>query len=161
MITKEKKKEIVEKLKRAFKDSKSVVFANFKGLSVADSSAIRRALRAEGVGYSVARKTLVKIALDGEKLEGERPALDGELALVYGSDALAPAREIYGFQKKLDGKISIIGGIFEGGYKSKEAMLAIASIPSLQALRGMFVNIINSPIQRCAIALNEIAKLKN
>ena len=60
-------------------------------------------------------------------------------------------------RKKLDGKVSIIGGIFDGEYKSQAEMLSIASIPSLQVLRGMFVNVINSPIQRFAIALNAIA----
>ncbi len=161
MITKEKKVEILSGLNKALEGSKSVVFVNFKGLSVRDSSLLRRALRSENVGYTVAKKTLVKRALEDQKIEGDRPDLVGELAIAYGADLIAPARGVYEFQKKLDGKVSIMGGIFEGVYKSKEAMLEIASIPSLQVLRGMFVNVINSPIQRFAIALGQIAEKKN
>ncbi len=161
MITKKQKEEVVSELQGMLKDSGSVVFANFHGLTVADSSAVRRALRAEGVGYKVAKKTLIKRALDSLTVKGERPELVGELAIAIGSDPIAPARMVFDFQKKLDKKISILGGIFEGEYKTKEEMTSIAMIPSLQTLRGMFVNIINSPIQRFAIALNQIAEKKS
>ncbi len=160
MITKKQKEEVVNELQGMLKDSGSVVFANFHGLTVADSSAVRRALRAEGVSYKVAKKTLIKRALDSLTVKGERPGLVGELAVAIGSDPIAPARMVFDFQKKLDKKISILGGIFEGEYKTKEEMTSIAMIPSLQTLRGMFVNIINSPIQRFAIALNQIAEKK-
>lgn len=161
MITKEQKKELVKELGETFADSKSVVFANFHGLTVADVSAMRRALRAEGVGYKVAKKTLIKRALDGLSVKGERPSFVGELAVATSIDPIAPARMIFDFQKKLDKKVSILGGIFEGEYKNQAEMLEIAMIPSLQVLRGMFVNIINSPIQRMAIALNQIAEKRN
>ena len=159
-IKKEKKKEIISSLEKAIKDSKSVVFVNFHKLLVKDASLIRRALKSENVGYVVAKKTLFKKALGESGLRGSMPALEGELAVVYGEDLLAPARSIYDFQKKLEGKISIVGGIFEGEYKSQADMVSMASIPSMQALRGMFVNIINSPIQRFVVGLNEVAKLK-
>lgn len=170
-ITKEQKKEIVKNLEETFSKSKSVVFVNFHGLNVADASSVRRALKEEGVSYKVAKKTLVNRALETVKLKGEKPLLERELSLAFlpleagekegGDSLIAPARGVYGFQKKLDNKISIIGGIFDGEYKSKEAMLEIAQIPPLEVLRGMFVNVINSPIQRLAISLNEIAKAKS
>ena len=109
----------------------------------------------------VAKKSLFKRALDANIIKGSMPVLVGELAVTFGEDLLAPARSIYGFQKKMEGKVSILGGIFEGEYKSKEEMVNMASIPSLQILRGMFVNIINSSIQRFVIGLNEVAKIKN
>ncbi|HEY4516064.1 MAG TPA: 50S ribosomal protein L10 [Candidatus Paceibacterota bacterium] len=160
-INKEKKKEIVSDLKKAMGDAKSMVFVNFHGLSVADSSVMRKALRKEDVNFSVAKKTLIKIALDEVAPEGERPEFKGELALAWSDDLLAPARGVYEFQKKFDGKISILGGVFEKKYMSAIEMLGIASIPPLDALRGMFVNIVNSPIQRFAIALGQIAEKKN
>jgi|SRR3989344_106577 len=160
MITKEQKKEIVANLENAFSKSQSVVFSNFHGLTVAAASSLRRALRAEGVSYLVAKKTLVKRALDTLGFAGERPAFDGELSIAYGDDLLSPARGVYQFQKKLEGKISIVGGIFEGVYKSKEEITSLAMIPPLQTLRGMFVNIINSPVQRFVIALSQIAEKK-
>lgn len=163
--TRKEKEEVKEKVSGILKFSPSVVFVNFHGLPVADTSAMRRRLGEGGVGYFVAKKTILKRAFTESKPDGEMPSLDGELALAYmaegGEDAMAPAREIYQFQKKLQDKVSILGGIFEGKFLDKTAMVEIASIPSLLALRGMFVNVINSPIQGLAIALNQIAQNKN
>jgi large subunit ribosomal protein L10 len=112
------------------------------------------------VGYKVAKKTLFRKVLGESKIDGKVPELKGELAIAFGGDPMAPSRKIYEFQKKLEGKVSIIGGIFDGAYKNMEEMVNIASIPSIEVLRGMFVNIINSPIQRFAVALNQIASKK-
>lgn len=160
-ISKQKKGEIVEKLRKAFKDAKSVVFVNFKGLSVGNTTSMRRGLKGEGVSYTVAKKTLTKRVLDEGKYEGTLPELEGELGLAWGNDPVSPARGIKGFQKKFPETLKILGGIFEGRYLGREEMEEIAMIPSMEVLRGKFVNIINSPIQRVAVALSEIAKIKN
>lgn len=159
-ISKVKKGEVVDRLKAAFKTAGSLVFVNFKGLTVGNTTEMRRALKGEGVSYTVAKKTLTKRALDEGKFEGEAPALDGELALAWGEDLIAPARGVYTFQKKFPENLTILGGVFEGRYMSKAEIEGIATIPPIPVLRGMFVNIINSPIQRMAIALSEVAKLK-
>lgn len=161
MLTKENKKEVVKQIGDAIKDSKSIVFVNFHKLTVADSSLLRKSLKAENVKFSVAKKSLIRRALDAGAVAGERPDLNGELALAYGDDLIAPARGVYEYQKKLEGKVSIQGGIFEGKYMSSKEMIELASIPSLQILRGMFVNIINSPIQRAVIALDKISEKKS
>lgn len=158
-ITKDKKKSILDKLD-GIKNSESVVFVNFKGLPVFETTSIRRNLAKENVAYFVAKKTLVKKAFREAGIEGDMPILDGELAVVYGNDATGPAREIFAFQKKFDGKISILGGVFEHKFVNKIQMEEIAQIPSLHVLRGMFVNVINSPIQGFAIAIKAIADKK-
>lgn len=160
-ITRAKKGEVLDKLTKAFKDAKSLVFVNFRGLNVADATNMRRALKGEGVSYTVAKKTLTRRALETEKFEGSVPELPGELALAWGEDPVAPARGVYAFQKKFPENLKITGGVFEGRFKSAAEMMEIAQIPSLDVLRGKFVNIINSPIQRFAIALNEVAKIKS
>lgn len=166
-IKKAKKKEILEKVSDIAKNATSTVFVNFHGMSVGRITEVRRQLREAGVSYMVSKKTLARKAFSERGFKGEMPTLDGELAIAYstagkpGSDeSLVPAREIHGFEKKFDGKISILGGVFEDAYKSKEEMQVIASIPPRQMLYGMFVNLINSPIQRLAIAVSEIAKTK-
>jgi len=108
----------------------------------------------------VAKKTLIKRTLSEAGIKGEFPELNGEIAIAYGTDLTAPAREINEFVKKFKDNIAIAGGIFEGRYMDKTEMAEIASIPPLKTLYGMFVNIINSPIQRCAIALDQIARSK-
>ena len=159
-LTKAEKKEMMQGVETSVKNSKTVVFVSFKGLNVADTVAMRRDLRANDVGYLVAKKTITRKTLEAGKFKGTMPEMPGELAIAYSADLTAPAREIFAASKKHDKKISIMGGIFDGEYKNKEEMLAIALIPSKQTLYGMFVNLINSPIQRFAIALAEVAKTK-
>jgi large subunit ribosomal protein L10 len=161
--TKVEKKEILEKVEKILKDAESLVFVNFHGLKVGDTVAVRRQLKKEGVGFFVAKKSLTRKALEGSKAKqvaGTLPELPGELGLAYGKDLLSPAREIFEFEKKFKGQIAILGGIFEGKYMSKAEMTAIAIIPSQKTLQGMFVNVINSPIQGFVMALGEIAKKK-
>jgi large subunit ribosomal protein L10 len=88
------------------------------------------------------------------------PETPGELCLAFSDDLIAPARNVYNFQKKFDKKISIMGGVFDGSFKNAGEMMEIAMIPSLDVLRGMFVNVINSPIQGLVLALNAIAEKK-
>jgi len=159
-VTKAQKKELIDVIAEAIKKSKSVVFANFHHLVVADDMAMRRALRKEGVGYLVVKKTLAKIALKEAGITGNMPEFVGELAIVYGEDLTTPAREFYSFQKKYKDNVKIVGGVFEGKYMTTEEMTAIAAIPSQKTLYAQFVNLINSPIQRFAVVLSEIAKTK-
>jgi|SRR3989344_758566 len=157
--TKEQKKEIIEKLRGIMDKSGSLVFVNIHGLKVNDTVAMRRKLGTENVGLFVAKKTLTSLALADKKYVGEEPTLPGELALAYG-DTITPARAVYEFQKKHTSQVVIVGGVFEDHYLDKEAMTAIAAIPPLSTLHGMFVNIINSPIQRFVVALDQIAHKK-
>ncbi|MFA5022945.1 MAG: 50S ribosomal protein L10 [Candidatus Paceibacterota bacterium] len=159
-ITKEQKSEIIAKVKEIVTKGKSIVFVNFHGLTVAGVNELRRNLRAKGIGYYVAKKTLIKRAFDGSPITGVLPELDGEVAVAYGEDALAPVKEIYDFHKKNAEVIKIIGGVFEGAYAAAEKMLALAKIPGREILLGQFVNVINSPIQGLVIALDALAKKK-
>lgn len=160
-ISKSKKQDIVASFDSILADGPSVAFVQFDRLTVAQSNALRRKLRAAGVGYKVGKKTLIQRALATKGINGTLPELTGEVAVAYStSDLLAPSREIYDFQTAQKNIVTLIGGIFEGEYKDKEAMTKIATIPPLHTLRGMFVNIINSPIQRMVIALDQIAAKK-
>lgn len=160
-ITKAKKTDILAKVEEALKDAVSVVFVNFKGLSVADTSAMRKSLKSEGVGYYVAKKTLVKRALESAGYEGTMPSMDGELALAWSTtDATAAARGIYEAGKTYKDTLSIRGGVFEKRYLDAAGMTAIATIPPVPVLRGMFVNVINSPIQGLVIALDQVRAAK-
>lgn len=160
MLNRAKKEEIVKGLKSAIKDSKSVVFVNFHGMNVADETALRRDLRNGSVSYKVSRKTLLARALESAA-EGEVPTLPGEVAIAYGSDPIVPAREIYNFQKTHKGLLSILGGIFEGKFIGSEKMTEIATIPSREALLSKIAWLLKSPVQKLAIAVNELSKIKS
>jgi large subunit ribosomal protein L10 len=160
-ITKQKKVEIVGKIAESIKDAVSIVFVAFKGLSVKDTSEMRKSLRENGIGYYVAKKTLIKRVLNEQGYTGEIPDMPGEIALAWSKgDATAPARDIYDIGKKHKGALTIVGGIWEGAFADAVAMNAIATIPPVPVLRGMFVNVLNSPIQGLVIALDQIAQKK-
>jgi large subunit ribosomal protein L10 len=159
-ITKQKKEEIVAKLGDVVKNSSTIVFAKFTGLTVAEQSEVRKALRNAEVGYTVAKKTLMTRAI-ADKFEGAMPALEGETAIAYGSDELAPARELASFVKKFPEHLALMGGVFGGKFVSREEIVSIAAIPGAETLRAMFAQVINSPRSRFAIVLNQVAGKKN
>ena len=159
-LTKEKKKEVFAKIKNALDEAETVAFVSSKGMSVSDTQEMRNKLREEGVSYYVAKKTLIKRALDDKKYDGEMPLFDGELAIAWGKDLIAPARGIQEFVKSTKDKVALLGGIFEGRYMNAAEMTEIASIPSQRTLYAQFVNIINSPIQGLVMSLSQIAEKK-
>lgn len=159
-ITKEKKQNILTRLDSIKADSAAVVFVRFNAMTGHDMTAMRQTMREEGVGYFVAKKTLIKRSF-GDAFEGTMPDLDGEIAVAYATDAIAPAQQIKAFATAHKDKINIVGGVFQGVYKDQAEMTDIASIPALPVLRGMFVNVINSPIQGLVLGLNAIAGKKS
>jgi large subunit ribosomal protein L10 len=160
--TKEQKAEIVSKLEKALKEGTSSVFLHFSKVNVAEETAMRRALKAESVSYMVAKKTLIKRALDKLGHKHDEIALKGEIAIASGGgeDSTAAGRLVHEFGKKLTDKLTILGGIFEGKIMGQAAMQEIATIPPLQTLRAMFAQVINSPRQRFAVVLSKVAEKK-
>ena len=159
--TKAEKQKVLEKLERALAGAASVVFVNFHGLSVANANAMRRGLRKDGIGYFVAKKTLLSRALESRGIEGEPPPLQGEIALAYGADALAPARNIADFAKKYKGSLVIAGGVLGGVFRGQREMQDIAAIPPLETLYAQVANLLQSPIQGLVMALSQIAEKRS
>lgn len=162
-ITREKKANILASLKDVTDSSVAMAFVHFKGLTVAEVNDLRSELKAEGVRYTVVKKTLLKRALTDAGIQGEMPDLPGEVAFAYlpesaGDDLTAPARSLNVFVKKYKEKLMFLGGVVENRFLTKEETAEIAAIPPVPVLRGMFVNVINAPIQGLAIALNQIAE---
>lgn len=155
--TKSQKQESLKEIEAVLKNAKTVVFAGFDKLTVGEATETRKAMRAAGVKLLAVKKTLLARAAVDSKL-GELPALPGQVALAYGDDLLAPARETLVAGKKFEGKLSILGGIFEGALADQVRMTDIASIPPRETLLAQFVNLINSPVQRFVIALDAIGK---
>jgi len=162
-ISKDKKREIVAKLTDAFKEASSVAFVGFTKLTVKDASRLRSELSKDGVRYFVAKKTLIRKALETRGYEGKLSELPGEVAVAWtaSEDVTAPSRGVYEFGKKLKGALTLLGGVFENAFIDAPQVVAIATIPPMNVLRGMFVNIINSPIQGFVMALDQISKKKS
>jgi large subunit ribosomal protein L10 len=158
--TKAQKADALAELSSVAKQSESVVFVNFNTLTVADETELRSSLRSNDVSYKVVKKTLLKRAFAEGAFEGEMPELEGMIAIAYGDDKIAPAREVYAFQENHKDQVSIVGGIFEGRYMSQDEMMSIATIPPTPVLYSQLLSMFNSPIQQFVVALNQIAEKK-
>lgn len=160
-LTKQQKTELLNDFEGIVKNAQSMVFVQAKGLSVANTTTLRNSLYDANGGYRVTKKTLLKRALNAAGIAGDMPVLDGEIAVAYSTDLTAPAREVYEFSKKFKDNVAMVGGVFEGRFMNATEIMAIATIPPTPVLRGMFVNVINSPIQGLVLALNAIAEKKS
>lgn len=162
-ISKDKKRDIVAILQSALSEASAVAFVGFTKLTVKDSSKLRSELSEKGVRYYVAKKTLIRRALTEKGYTGSIPELPGEVAVAWttSNDTTAPARGVHEFSKKLKGALSLLGGVFDNALLDAPTMTAIATIPPLPVLRGMFVNVINSPIQGLVVALDKISAKKS
>lgn len=153
-ITKQKKGEILKDLENNLKKAKIVVFMNFHGLNVSASAELRKLLREIGVKYLVAKKTLIKKALESFGFSGEFPVLEGEISLVLSEgDPIASAKTLEQFAKK-NKTIKLLGGVWDNKYINSETMMMLANIPPREVLLGQFVNIINSPIRGLVVTLS-------
>lgn len=161
-ISKEKKRAIAAKLTDALSEATSSVFVGFNKLSVEEGSALRSDLKKAGVRYYVVKKTLLRRALTDQKVPGTMPELPGEVALAWSAEAdtTIPARMVHEFGSKAKAELTILGGVFEDTFMDAAQMKAIATIPPMPVLRGMFVNVINSPIQGFVTALDKIREQK-
>lgn len=158
--TREQKSAHLNELVDIAKNSQSVVFVSFDKLPVKDETSLRSTLTKNNVKYKVAKKTLLKKAFGESSVEGLLPDLKGMVAIAYGSDLIAPAREVYTFQKELAEKLQIVGGVFEGKFMTEAEMMSIATIPSTPVLYSQLLSMFNAPIQSFVSVLHQYAEKK-
>lgn len=153
--TKAQKNEMLAEVQDMVNKGTSVFFADFRGLTVADVQAIRRELRANNVGYKVAKKTLIrKAAAEKGYQEIPREVMEGSVAMTvsYG-DPIAPARLLKKLSKTYE-KLGLLGGLFEGQVLSSKDASEYAALPSKEELLAKLVYMMKSPIQGFHGSLN-------
>ena len=154
----ELKQPIVDEISATIKDAASVVVVDYRGLTVAEDTQLRKQLREAGVTYKVYKNTLVSRAVEGTDFESLRDVLEGPSAFaVSADDATAPARILAKFAKTAP-KLEIKAGVVEGTYYDAEGMKAIASVPSREELLSKLLGSLQSPIANLARVLNQIAE---
>lgn len=163
--TRAQKEEIVAKTEKVLKKAVSSVFVHFRGIDVAQETAMRKGFRGDGLGYTVVKKSLVRRALGSLGHDQAAVPLEGEVAIAYNAgsdDPTLAASRVHAFGKEVGAeKFAILGGIFQGALMGAAAMREIATIPPIPVLRGMFAQIINSPRQRFAVVLSKVAETKS
>ena len=154
----ELKQPIVDEISAVIKDAQSVVVVDYRGLTVAEDTQLRKQLREAGVSYKVYKNTLVKRAVEGTDFEPISEVLEGPSAFAVSTeDATAPARVLAEFAKKAP-NLEIKAGVVEGTYYDAEGMKAIAAVPSREVLLSKLLGSLQSPITNLARVLNQIAE---
>ena len=143
------KNNFVQKLKDELKDSSSVIVAHYDGLSVLETDSLRKEMRDSGAKFRVTKNRLTKIALVDTPYESITDLFEGPTAIAYSSDPVAPAKVSVNFEKKLE-NFKIIGGSYDGKKIDKTKINFLASLPSLDQIRGTLLGLLNAPAQKIA-----------
>ena len=158
------KKEFVQKLKDEIDTSSSVIVAHYSGLTVEDSDQLRSEMRSNGAKFKVTKNRLTKLALEQTQFKDIVDLFTGPTAIAYSDDPVAPAKVAVSFEKKLE-NFKIIGGAYDGEKIDLKKINFLATLPSMDELRGQIVGLISAPAQKIASLMKEpagqIARLVN
>ena len=154
----ELKQPVVQEISENVKDAQSVVVVDYRGLTVAEDTQLRRELREAGVTYKVYKNTMMNFAFKDTDFESLSDVLEGPSAIAISKeDATAPARVLAKFAKNAPA-LEIKAGVVEGTYYDADGMKAIASVPSREELLSKLLGSIQSPIANFARVLKQIAE---
>ena len=153
------KQAVVAALTEQLKNASSGVLVDYKGITVAEDTALRTELRQNEVQYGVVKNTLVRFALNNVGLEGLDDVLNGTTSLATSAgDPIAPMRVVNKYVKQLNDKFVIKGGFMDGKVISLEEIQALAELPSKEVLQAQALGMMLAPITSLAIVLKAIAE---
>ena len=159
-LTKAQKSEVLNKIKELIKDSKSVGFTTNTGLTVEEITNLRVSLREVNATFTLAKKTLIKIAFkEVFNVELDDSLLPNQIALVVSNeDSVSGLGKVNDFKKKVEDKIEWTACYFEGEMKDTEETKLIASMPSRDTLLGRMVGSLQAPLSGLARFFDAAAK---
>lgn len=143
------KAESIETLKGVFADAGAVVVTHYMGLTVAEMTDLRLRLRKEGASIKVVKNTLAQKALDGSLGEAGDALFTGPVAIAYGPDPVSAAKVAAQYAKEND-KFTLVGGIMGKDVLDQNAVKALATLPSLDELRGKLIGLLQAPATKVA-----------
>ena len=146
------KQELVSSLHETLKQAELVVITRQSGLTVAEVTNLRRQMRQAGASYKVTKNRLARRALDGTKFEGLKDMFTGPTAIAFSKDPIAAAKVAVTYANSND-KLKIVGGAMAGQVLDPQGVKALATLPSLDELRGKIIGILSTPAQRIAAVL--------
>lgn len=140
----------IEGLKSVFAGAGAVVVTHYSGLSVAEMTELRNRLRKEGAQLKVVKNTLVQKALDGSVGEAGDALFTGPVAIAFGPDAVSAAKVVTQYAKDND-KFKLVGGILgQTTVLDETAVRSLATLPSLDQIRGQLIGLIQAPATKIA-----------
>ena len=154
----ELKQPIVQAIAEDIKDAASVVLVDYRGLTVAEDTALRKQLREAGIVYKVCKNTMMKRAFEGTDFAALDEHLEGPSAITISKDdATAPARILCKFAK--DAKaLELKAGVVEGTVYDVAGLTELSKVPSREELLSKLLGSLQSPITNLARVLNQIAE---
>ena len=153
------KQAIVAGLTEKVQAAAAGVIVDYKGITVAEDTALRAECRQNNIEYAVVKNTLLRFAFHNVGMTELDEHLNGTTALaVCADDPVAPARVIAEFAKKLNGKFEIKGGFMDGKVVDMNTVNALASIPALPVLQAQVLGTMLAPISALACVLKQIAE---
>ena len=156
----ESKKAAVEALSGKIKEATSVVFVDYRGITVAQDTELRKQFREAGVEYSVVKNTLTRFATRNNGYDFDE-VLNGTTAMASTTgDPIAPARIVCEFAKKNKGTLSIKGGVVEGSVLTADQLNGFGELPSKNALVAQVLGTFLAPISSLAFVLDQIREQK-
>ena len=153
------KQSVVSEIADKYKNSSSTVVAEYRGLSVAEITELRRGLRAEGVDMKVYKNTLAAKAADEAGFGDLKESLTGPNAIVFGSDETAAARVMAKFAKKHKALV-LKGGIVEGKVIDSKTVAELAQLPNREGMLSMLLSVLNAPVSSFARVVQAVADAK-
>ncbi len=143
------KAESIETLKGVFADAGAVVVTHNLGLTVAEMTDLRGRLRKEGAQLKVVKNTLAQKALDGSVGEAGDALFKGPVAIAFAPDPVSAAKVATQYAKEND-KFAVIGGFMGQEVLDKSRVSALATLPSLDQLRGKIIGLLQAPATKVA-----------
>ncbi len=148
-MKREEKQQTIGALSDVFKKAKLVVVVHNNGLTMEQTTALRKAIREDGASYKVAKNRLAKLALAGTPCESLADLLKGPTGIAYSEDEIAASRAIVKMAKDSD-KFEIVGGVMNGEKIDANKVKQLAALPSLDGLRGKLVGLLQAPAGQLA-----------
>jgi large subunit ribosomal protein L10 len=143
------KVEAVDAYKGIFAGAGSVVIAHYSGLTVAEMTSLRTELRKSGGQLKVVKNRLAKIALQGSAVEGAADMFTGPVVIAFAEDPVSAPKAAADFAKKNE-KLVLIGGFMDATVLDEGQVKALATMPSLDELRGKLIGLIQAPATKVA-----------
>ena len=154
----ELKQPVVQAIAEDVKGAQSVVLVDYRGLTVAQDTAMRKELREAGVIYKVCKNTMMRRAFEGTEFAGLDEYLEGPSAIAISKDdATAPARIICKFANEAKA-LEVKAGVVEGTVYDANGIVELSKVPSREELLSKLLGSLQSPITNLARVLNQIAE---
>ncbi len=151
------KKAVVEALAERFKGASAGVFVDYRGITVAEDTQLRRELVSNEVEYSVVKNTLTRFALEKAGLSDLDSVLNGTTSLATSAgDPIAPIRIINEYSKKMGDRFNIKAAFMDGKVLDAQEIEEIAALPSKDALYAKVLGTMLAPITSLAVVLGQI-----